>query len=311
MANFNPPFSNAADRRFPTSDERQNGFDCGPADRELFNGLFHRIESEIGNVISEAGITPSDSTLTQLRDSIQAMIDASTGGGDPEQFLLLDQARARLPIYPDVLTSDGRITIITAGTGTIRLPGGVSFQHRGIFPITTEQTDFPTLASKIYHLRWNPTDGFELKDLADSGYNPGTLVETDVAFDAGYDDMLVARIVTNSSNIATITNLANRPTLRFSYFRDYLLYPAGSLGNPSVGAAAREIINFNFARTPQFYMNGLAESGLTTHDGDGAETNLNPLSLTRYNSEIFAFSYNRNTGQGGRPRYNASFLAMG
>lgn len=217
MANFNPAFSTSADFRMPTSDERQNGFPCGPADRELFNGLFHRIEAELGNVIVAAGITPSDDSFTQVLEAIEAIISTATGG-NPAGYILMDQARARLPIYPDVQNADGRINITSPANGSIRVPGGVTFQHRGIFPVTTAQTDFPTVASKIYHLRWNPTDGFTLRDLADVTYNPSTLNETNEAFDSGFDDMLVARIVTNASNVPTITNLANKDRLWLDYF---------------------------------------------------------------------------------------------
>src|SRR5690606_7581460 len=48
-----------------------------------------------------------------------------------------------------------------------------------------------------------------LKYLLDGAYNPTTLAETDPVFDSTFDDMLVARIVTNASNVATITSLAN------------------------------------------------------------------------------------------------------
>lgn len=213
MANFSPPFSNNADKRYPTSDERQNGFECGPADQLLFNGMYHRIESELLAVIQSAGLTPSDDSLTQVRDAIQALIDAATGGGDPSIYLLMDQARARLPIFPEVQTTDGRITVITSGTDAVRVPGGVTFLHRGIFPVNTVQTDFPIVASKTYHIRWNPTNGLVMRDLADPTYNPGTLPEASLAFDSGYDDMLIARVITNANNIATITNLANKARL--------------------------------------------------------------------------------------------------
>lgn len=213
MANFSPPFSSNADKRYPTSDERQNGFECGPADQQLFNGMYHRIEAELLAVIQSAGITPSDDSLTQVRDAIQALIDAATGGGDPSIYLLLSQARARLPIFPDVLTTDGRITVVTAGADTARVPGGVTFLHRGIFPVTTDQTDFPFVANKTYHIRWNPTNGLVMRDLADPVYNPTTAPEASTIFDSGFDDMLIARVITNSANVPTITNLANKARL--------------------------------------------------------------------------------------------------
>lgn len=254
MANFNPPFSTGADKRLPTSDERQQGFDCGPADRELFNGLFFRLESEIGSVVSHAGITQTDDRHTLLREAIEALIDAATGGGDPDQFLLMTQARTRLPIYPEVLSADGRITIIPAGAGAVRVPGGVSFLHRGIFPINTAQTDFATVASKTYHLRWNPTDGFQLKDVSDLTYNPATLPEADQMFDTGFDDMLVARVITNSGNVATITNLANKNQLWWSQntgrLTDLFLDPTNQYG--SFGARRNNnTFTYGWGRTPR------------------------------------------------------------
>jgi hypothetical protein len=209
MADFNVPFASNAGRRSPTADEKLNGFPCGPADQFLFNGLFNRLESEMRSVIIAAGITPSDTNMGQVRDAIQAMIDAATGGGDTSSYLLLDQAAARLPIYPTVESADGRINIISPAAGTVRIPGGVDFLHRGIKPITTVETDFATQPSKTYHVRWNPTSGYSLKDLADNSYNAGALAEANEVFDTTYDDMIMARVVTNSSNVATITTLAN------------------------------------------------------------------------------------------------------
>lgn len=213
MADFDPPFGQDGDRRLPSNTERENGFLCGPADRTLFNGLFHRIEAEIGEVISHAGITPTDDRNTLLREAIEALILAATGGGTADDYILMNQARARLPFFPDVLTDDGKIAVTTPQSGKVRVPAGVTFQHRGIYRVTTVETDFTTDASKTYHLRWNPADGFALKDLASGTYNPTSAAENNVAFDSSYDDMLVARVVTNSSNIATITNLANSNVL--------------------------------------------------------------------------------------------------
>nr|QIG67158.1 hypothetical protein EVB34_053 [Rhizobium phage RHph_TM26] len=210
MADFNPPFANSGDRRFPSSDEQDEGFGCGPADQLLFNGMFYRIEAELNAILAEAGIAGSDGDMTQVLQAIQALIAAATGGGSTADYVLMSQARLRLPIFPDVSNTDGHFGVVSPGTGQVRIPAGVTFQHRGLFQVTTAQTDFATDLSKTYHLRWNPTDGFVLKDLASGVYNPGTLPEADASFDSKYDDMLIARVVTNSSNVPTITNLVNR-----------------------------------------------------------------------------------------------------
>lgn len=231
MADF-APFSFDGDKRFPDATEREQGFPCGPADRKLFNGLYHRIEAELREVITFAGITPSDSDLTQVRQAIQAMIllalagigddDTGSGGGGPvidtSQFVLMGQARSRLPIFPIVQNTTGKMPVSSTGAGNVRIPGTVTFLHRGIFPVQTVQTDLATSASKTYHLRWNPTDGFVLRDLSDNSYNPTVSAETDSRFDSAYDDMLVARVVTNGANIPTITTLVNRDRLAQSGF---------------------------------------------------------------------------------------------
>lgn len=250
------PFAylNELGRRFATATENQQGFPCGPADQALFNGMFFRLESEVGHVIDWAGLTGTDTDLTQLRQAIQQMIlsgiagiEDTAGTIDTSQFILIGQARARLPIFPEILNGTALMGVTSPSTGTIRVPAGVTFQHRGIFPIVTVQTDFATVASKTYHLRWNPTDGFTLKDLADVAYNPTVAAETSTIFDSTYDDMLVARVITNGSNIATITNLENRDRLR----REIL--DAGAMSAPGSNDANRTINPaWNWSRKPMF-----------------------------------------------------------
>ncbi|QIG67660.1 hypothetical protein EVB51_043 [Rhizobium phage RHph_Y17] len=247
MADFNPPWANAGERREPTTDEQDNGFGCGPASLPLFNWQFWSIQSELNKIITAAGLTPSNADMTQVWQAIQIMIDASTGGGDPSGYLTMLQARARLPIFPEVLNATGHFGVVSPGTGQVRVPSGVNFQHRGIYPVTTVQTDLATDPSKIYHLRWNPTDGFALKDLASLVYNPTAAAETDSRFDTTYDDMLVARVVTNSSNVPTITNLINRDRIHDNYTD--IAAPTSLIG--ANGANRTAVVTFNYARTPK------------------------------------------------------------
>lgn len=281
MANFLIPFGRDADKRLPTTDERQNGFPCGPADIRLFNGLFNRVESEIGEVIDFAGLTPDDTDFTQLRQAIEALIAAATGGGDTSQFLLVAQARARLPVFPDVQHADGHLGTFTTGPGVLRIPGGRTFLHRGIFPITTVQTDLNTDLSKTYHLRWNPTDGFQLKDLASGTYNPGALAETNEAFDSKFDDMLVARVVTNSSNALTVTNLINKDR----YFKS--LVKATMETGPSWTGLPRLTDNLNLARRAKFSM-----PSMSTEATLGTEALVSTyITANRYTLEAFVAGY--------------------
>lgn len=246
MADFDPPFDDSGERRVPTPDEQANGFLCGPADRALFGGLFHRLESELGAVIAAAGITQSNDDYTQVLQAIQALIDAATGEGGDENYVLMSQARVRLPIFPEIMSGDFRINVSSPAAGTVRVPSGVQIRHRGIYEFTTVQTDLSTSANKVYHLRWNPSDGFTLNDLANGTYNPGTLAEGDVSFDTTFDDMLVARVTTNGSNIATITNLANAARLTARFAKD-----TKQNGPTSWSGLPKLTGTINFARTPK------------------------------------------------------------
>lgn len=282
MADFDPPFADQGERRLPTTTEQQLGFPCGPASRELFNGLFWLLQGQIKDIASEAGVIPSqDGDITLLKRAVLALIDAATGGGTADNYILMDQARSRLPIYPDVQHETGHLGVLSPSTGTVRVPGNRTFLHRGIFPVTTVQTDFATDPSKTYHLRWNPTDGFVLRDLASGTYNPGTLAETDTAFDSGYDDMLVARVVTNSSNAATITNLINRHSLL--HMEATPLVPAHQDSGKNA-ALFNFSWTYNFARTPKVLLSGYGQRFLQqpTNVSIDRDYDLDDPVITRY-----------------------------
>ena len=270
-------------------------------------------QREIEHVISYFGLTPDALDNQQLRKAIEAAIVALAGSGEVSEYLTMLIARARLPIFPEIQTADGRMNVSSPGAGTILVPPAVTFQHRGIYPVST--SDYPevdrtfvTVASKTYHLRWAYGEGFSLTDVADAGYNPELLAETDPAFDSTYDDMLIARVVTNSSNVATITNLANKNVLRSSISRAAVTI--GPLSSVNSGNT-RETVDVNFGRTPQFVLNGFAETGITSQPSDGSETNIYPEVLNRYTSTIYTFSYNLPSNVAGRPQYAATFMAVG
>lgn len=290
MADFSTPFASQAGRRNPTADEKINGFPCGPADQTLFNGLHYRVESELGNLISYAGLVGSDADLSQVRKAIEALISAATGGGDTSQFLLLSQASSRLPMYPEMLTSDFKINISSPATGTVRVPAGVDFLHRGINKQTTTQVDFNTASSKTYHLRWSPTGGYTLNDLSNSGYNPSAAAETSAVFDSRYDSMLLARVVTNSSNVATITNLANAHDLRakgeVSNARGAFSGAAPLTAGFDDNVMPSGIVNYNtvvldWGRTPDAFLTAIGDVN------PGAEFNIGTRALSRYQIAVW------------------------
>ncbi len=281
MADFSPPWSSVGGvNRSPSTDEQADGFQCGEADLTLFNRLFGRIEAEMKAIQDAGGISGTETDDTTVLQAIQALINAATGGGATSDYVLFSQAQARLPIFPEVLNSDGKIAVSAPSTGNIRVPASVNILHRGIRTYTTIQTDLPTVASKTYHLRWQVSAGvgtFVLKDLADTSYNPTVAAEGNVAFDSTYDDMLVARIITNSSNVASITPLVNKN--RFDVTGSLTLNSTDRL----LGASTP--VDINLARKPNAamqYRNDI-RGGQTT--GEEIDTGLEAAS--RYTLNVW------------------------
>lgn len=206
-------------------------------------------QREIVTVIKNAGLTPSKNDPTQLDQAIDQKILAATGSGGDENYVLMTQARVRLPIFPEVLTADGRLPVVTPAAGQVRVPAGYEFLHRGIFLVTTEQADFATAANKIYHLRWSHTAGFALKDLADVAYNAGAVAEDNAAFDSRYDDILFSRVTTNGSNSATVLNLVNKASMSW---KENQVRTDGIIGSGAPGYSYSRQMTFdhNFARAP-------------------------------------------------------------
>ena len=108
------------------------------------------------------------------------------------------------------------------------------------------RTDFPTVASKVYHVRWAYPAGYSLEDLSDPAYNPSTLAETDASFDTTFDDMLIARVVTDSGNVPTITNLANTGRLAETTVFEASTDPTGQTWATLPGSA----VTLDWSRTP-------------------------------------------------------------
>lgn len=161
-------------------------------------------QREIVEVIEYAGLTPTHADLTQLRQAIDRLIE---------------RVRVNLQIYPEVLNESGKLTVTPVSPGLIRIPAGQQFVMRGGRLVTTEVTDLATVSNRTYHLRWNAdwatNNGFALKNCADVSYNASGNVADEIlpAFDSTYDEPLFAKVVTDGSNVATITALVNLPAM--------------------------------------------------------------------------------------------------
>lgn len=235
---------------------------------------------EILAVITAAGLIPSETDMTQLLQAINLI--AAGVGGTPASFALN-------PVYPEVITGGG-VCSISSSSGQVALNTAQQWIHRGgnLFnssDILLASRTFNTVASKTYHLRWRYNGGspvLGLFDLADGGYNPSAKLDADIAFDTTYDDMLIARVVTNGANTPTVTALKNLSRLMATYQKDTLQFQSGSWeGLPRLNAT------LNWARTPRPSVRS-AQGELSV--GIDALTYVY-ANATRYALEAAAFGY--------------------
>ena len=280
MPIFSPPFGQAATRRAPTTVEQSDGFPCGDADQALFNELFYRLQAEMKSVLDAAAVSGDAASYANLLAAINQLIaNKIPDAADTSGFVTLDQFKARLPIYPEVQTADGKLAFTKPGDGTVRLTGGQPFLHRGVDPLTTDQTDFTTAASKTYHIRWRKATGWGLFDLADAAYTGGA-AEAATALDSTHDDMLAAKVVTTASNVATVTPLVNKDRLWWS----------NAVAGTNPRDTGRNFARFDFvfawdwARAPKTAL--FVPTAIGNNGGDDADRNI--YRLGDYGGEVLS-----------------------
>lgn len=176
-------------------------------------------------------------------------------------------ALLKMPIHADVKTGDGRLSIAAAG-GSIVVTGATvtwrGWKDCDLTALSAPNRTFATAASKTYHLRWDapgtglaapvanyPNGRLSLRDLSDAAYNPGAAAESSTAFDTTFDSVLIARVVTNGANAATVTGLANKTQMTAN--------ASGVAGsNTSLSAnyqsTATASLDLNWGRLPRFWV---------------------------------------------------------
>lgn len=189
-----------------TSPEAQDG-------TKIKASILNRTIAQLRRAIRGMGITENNTDDDMLLKAIQKAGSTST---------VINQFIAYLPMFPEIQTETAKFALTTS-TGQIVINAGQTWVHRGAFQKSTDEYDlsartFVTVANKTYHLRWkwngpSISPSFHLFDLSDSGYNTAAAPETHPKFDSTYDDMLIARIVTNGANALTVTPLVNRMRL--------------------------------------------------------------------------------------------------
>lgn len=251
-------------------------------------------QAEIVNAITRLGLTPDRDNLEQLGIAIQNAIAAATGGGDTSGFVTVETARARLPIFPEVLTADGRLTITSPSSGTLLVNPAGTIRHRGVHDVVVSDIDevdrtFAMLPSKVAHVRWSPSNGFDRLYLDDPVYNPLGLPETDPSFDTAYDSALLARATTDTSANVTITTLANLHQSEFlegtGRVTDGIAYSSAQTAYGSFAAVrAGNTFVYNSARKPRLHaIHAVLGAGSPGVRGlDGVANAIHNKSVSRY-----------------------------
>lgn len=262
----------------------------------------------VKNLIRITGENPEAGDLVGLvsaRYSANEDAFILTSSVNTNQFILVDQAQNNMPIFPDVQNDDGLISITSPSTGLVRIPSGITFSHRGMFPVVTAQQDFATIANSTYHLRWTLDSGYELKSLADIAYNPSALDEIDTAFDTTYDDMIISRVVTDNSNVATITNLKNKSVLSDSFELSLI---ANASINWSVLSGSS--VNIGWSRSPNakpslqlMRSESSEEGGLLQFQIGALGVRAGAIPTTRYELSDVEYQYQDSTSDNGRIQF--------
>jgi hypothetical protein len=269
-------------------------------------------QREIVAVVEAAGLTPSAGDTTQLAQAIAILATGAT----PEVV------SSFAPFYPEVTSGSGALAL-TVSSGQIVVGTSGVFVWRAWKRIQCSGFDladrtFTTAASHTYHLRWYapgigratppedyPLGRFYLEDLADTAdYNPSALAETDAAFDTSYDSMLVARVVTDGSNVLTATALINKHRLFSRTLASQTFTRVAGAASLYPVVFPMTAIALNWARTPA--VTGAAARYSGTEPGGKSDSHSDGLSI--------ALSGTLTDGTGsataGLNRYSVSAVAL-
>ncbi|MCT8970574.1 hypothetical protein [Microbaculum marinisediminis] len=262
--------------------------------------------------------------LAQLRRAIRGM-GVTDDPLDDDMLLKAIQAAqfdivaaaGNMPIFPEVKNGTNKLTV-SAGTGAVVVADAQNVVFRGLITVSTTswslaQRTLSHAAGKTYHLRFSLAEGFSLKDLASGGYNPSARAEDHAGFDSDYDDMLVARVVTNGSNVATITPLVNAHRMATDVTEE-LTFNTVAAGGASTGQLGA-FQTVNWARTPQvsirkFGTRGGYRTAGVMDIGAGVDDVATDFAASRYGVQVGVQVFNPTSGSNTMyAHYSLSLLA--
>lgn len=138
------------------------------------------------------------------------------GGDNPTTLadMGIDAPLVQPFFMPEIIGPSGNKLSITASAGQIVVDAASQIIWRGtrvydVASYSVAARTFATVVNKTYHLRWRPSTGFVLLDLANAAYNHSAQAETAGTFDSQPDDALIATVVTSAGNVPTVTPYDN------------------------------------------------------------------------------------------------------
>lgn len=180
--------------------------------------------SEILDAVSALGDATVNMTLakesfeTVRQDAEHAISDHLSEADAHNQYVKTDtfEQVKKLPIYPEVMSDDNRLAM-TLDSSVLTIEANQIIRLYGWLEVNSSdyaERTFSINDTKTYHLRFNLTDGFYLKDLSDVKYNLDSLEDFETAFDTSYDDLLLAEL--KSGVLKTYKNVSEIPKGQFA-----------------------------------------------------------------------------------------------
>lgn len=212
--------------------------------------------------------------------------------------------------FPEIETADNKLTVTSSAGGIVLTGTGETWIWRGhrrfsVGAFLLADRTMAHTANKTYHLRWHapgtgtatpeatyPNGRFELADMAG-------LTETNSGYDTTHDRMLIARVVTDESNVATITALANKSFFTFEG-EVFLLSGDNAWENDTspIDWSAGTKIEVNTGRRVVAIYQGLSDMvDIASTDGSNEESAAFAVTKDRYELNVFA---SRSNAPGGR-----------